>query len=153
MRAGSNPASAQRKVWGLLDAETVFKRPKIVQRSQGTGWGCAVSGYQIRFGRPAASDKPWLNIDGADEGAINPEGTVYGTSLHGLFDADDFRARFLSAVAESRGRSYRLPPVSFESALQAQHDRLADWIEAHLPVERLIDIAATAADVDGFPGW
>ena len=138
---------------GLVDAETVFERPKIVRRSRGIGCGCAVSGYQIRFGRPAAVDAPWLSVDGADEGAVNPGGTVYGTSLHGLFDADDFRARFLSELAESRGRSYRPSPVGFESALQAQHDRLADWVEAHLQVGRLIDIAAAAAGADGFPGW
>ena len=138
---------------GMLDTETVFRHPKIVRRSHGSVWGCSVDGYQIRFGRPETGDVPWLCVDGADEGAVNPGGTVYGTSLHGLFDADGFRSQFLSAVAESRGRSYQPAAVGFESALQAQHDCLADWVEAHIPVDRLIDIAASASAVDDFPGW
>ena len=144
---------------GLLDVETVFERPKISQRSRGVGrdhaGGCdqAVRGYQIRFGRPETGESPWLHVDDADEGAVNPAGTVYGTSLHGVFDADGFRSGFLMAVAESRGRSYRPSPVGFGSALQAQHDRLADWIEAHISTDRLLDLAAAAVAADELPGW
>ena len=138
---------------GLLDTETVFKHPKIVCRSHGTGDGWEIRGYQIRFGRPETRDASWLRVDGSREGAVNPGGTVHGTSMHGLFDADGFRSHFLSAVAEARGRSYRPSPVSFESALQTQHNRLADWIEDHIPIDQLTELAATAADVEDFPGW
>ena len=74
------------------------------------------------------------------EGGVGP-GRYLGTTLHGLFEADGFRAAFLAEVAERAGKRWRWAGTSFEAARQAQIDRLADALEAHLDlgaIERLI---------------
>jgi adenosylcobyric acid synthase len=69
---------------------------------------------------------------------------VFGTSLHGLFESDEFRTTFLDAVAARRHKSLKPSGLSFASARQEQFDRLADLLEDHLDmraVERLIAAA------------
>ncbi len=138
---------------GLLSAETTFERPKIVRRSGGKVAGHRVEGYQIRYGRPVSNDEPWCWIDGQDEGSANRDRSVYGTSLHGIFDADEFRIDLLRTVAEARGRRYQAGPTSYAAALDAHHDHLADWVEAHLDTEHLLDLAATAPPPAAAPQW
>ncbi len=143
---------------GLLEAETRFEEPKIVRRSSGVagtggGSGPPIAGYQIRFGRPMAAGEPWFHLDGADEGVVAPGGTIRGTSLHGLFDADEFRSQFLAQVAEARGRHYQPSTVTFAQELDRYHERLADWVDAALGPTTILDLAATAVPADAAPGW
>lgn len=138
---------------GHLDVETTFATPKILCRSTGTVGDLWVEGYQMRLGRPTSSERPWLDLDGRPEGSVDPSGRVRGTSLHGLFDADAWRASALQALAERRGRLYRPAPRTFAEALDHQQDRLADWLQHHLDVDQLAEIAATAAAPGEGPGW
>jgi adenosylcobyric acid synthase len=67
---------------------------------------------------------------------------VFGTSLHGLFDEDGFRAAFLAEVARRRGKDFVAGGTSFAAARESQIDRLADLVGAHLDmaaVETLIE--------------
>ncbi len=143
----------------LLDSHTVFASPKIVCRSHGTvahtGGLAEVDGYQIRWGRPSGATTPWLEVDGRAEGAVAHSGRslVLGTSLHGVFDNDLFRAELLSSIAERCGRLYEPSPVTLRAAMAAQHDRLADWLEEHSQVERLLELATQAATPGSGPGW
>ncbi|MCO8128159.1 cobyric acid synthase [Acidimicrobiia bacterium EGI L10123] len=145
---------------GLLEVETVFERDKVVRRRTGrTVDGHAqVAGYQIHLGR-AWGDGPWLALDPVDpggpaerEGSRSADGRVRGTSLHGLFDADGVRAG-LSDVAERRGRTFAPHPVPFADRLEAQHDRMADWIGEHLDTAAVSDLTAGAAAPGSEPGW
>lgn len=138
---------------GLLDVDTVFERPKIVCQSRASVAGQRIDGYQIRYGKPRGAQDPWFCVDGDAEGAVRADRTVYGTSLHGLFDADGFRSELLSAVAQARGRDYRPVEISYHGALDAHHDRLADWIETHLDASALLDLASTASPPGSEPGW
>jgi len=139
---------------GLLDVETTFERPKLVRRSRGRADGEEVDGYQIRFGRPSGEGRPWLELDGEPEGCVARSDTVFGSSLHGLFDADGFRSGLLRSVASRRDREYAPAAVGFADELEAYHDRLADWLEADLyDIDRLQTIAATADTVEEAPGW
>ena len=138
---------------GLLDADTVFSEPKIVRQSHGTIGKHRVSGYQIRYGRPLTRCPGWLHLDGDDEGAISHDGTVHGTSLHGLFDADEFRTEFLAGLAETMHRQYSPAPETFSASLEAHHDHLADWIEAHIDIGRVTEMAASAPCPSQAPGW
>ncbi|HYT38001.1 MAG TPA: cobyric acid synthase CobQ, partial [Acidimicrobiia bacterium] len=83
------------------------------------------------------------------EGAASRDGAVIGTSLHGLFESDSFRTAFLEAVAARRGKAFRASGLSFAAAREAQFDRLADLLEAHLDlpaVDKLIASAKTVAE-------
>lgn len=137
----------------LLPGVTEFRRPKIVRRSRGRAGGHPVSGYQIRFGRPSSLGPAWLEVDAEPEGACSPDGLVTGSSLHGLFDDDEFRAALLSEVAAANGRTYRRPETGFAEALERQHERLADWIGAAIELDRIEELASAAATPDEVPGW
>lgn len=144
---------------GLLDVDTVFHGDKVVQLDRGTArigsQQTTVSGYQIRSGRPTVGSTatPFLSLEAGPEGAVDQSGRVWGTSLHGIFDDDSFRHAFLTTAADRTGATWTPAQVSFAEVLDHQHDRLADWAEAHLDLSAIADIAATAAPHDQLPGW
>jgi adenosylcobyric acid synthase len=134
---------------GRLPVTTRFEERKVTLPRRGSALGCPVTGYQIHHGR-TVSDAPWVHLDDAwgrqEEGAAVfeaavVEAAVFGTSLHGLFESDEFRASFLDAVATRRGKQFKPSGLSFASAREAQFDDLADLVESHLDmpaIERLI---------------
>lgn len=136
---------------GLLPCTTTFEEPKIVTPSSGED----VEGYQIRFGRPRpdAGADSWLTLTDGPEGCLSADGHVRGTSLHGLLDADGFRRDLLAEVAALRGRDYAPSATGFADAREAHLDLLGDWVTAHLPLDRLTEMAAQAAAPDQVPGW
>lgn len=162
---------------GLLPVATTFGTPKVVCRSRGwvrsptraqespaRGSGqVPVEGYEIRFGRSRRhGGEPWLALEdeapgAADgvrlEGCVADDGRVLGTSLHGLFDSDAFRRAFLTEVATARGRTVRLSPTPYAEALHAHLEHLADWVEEHLDVDRVLELAGAAVPVGQEPGW
>jgi adenosylcobyric acid synthase len=115
--------------------------------------GQRVGGYQIHHGRVTrgAGARPWIRLDDSygqeDEGTVTTDdpGMVAGTSLHGLFDEDGFRAAFLADVARRRGRAFVPAGRSFAAAREAQIDRLADLVEAHLDLGAVSAILESAA--------
>jgi adenosylcobyric acid synthase len=132
---------------GWLDAETRFLPAKITRQRRGTALGHHVAGYQIHHGLTVTlgDTTSWVHLDDAwgedHDGAASPDARVMGTTLHGLFESDGFRAAFLADVARRRGTVFTPAGVSFRAAREAQFDRLADLLEAHLDlaaVERLI---------------
>ena len=128
---------------GWLDADTVFEPTKVTRQRRGRALGRRVTGYQIHHGRTTGRGPAWIELD--DAYGAGPEGCAdgpwWGTSLHGLLEADGVRAAFLELVACRRHRRWVPAGVSFAAAREAQWDRLADALEAHLDlaaVERLI---------------
>jgi adenosylcobyric acid synthase len=134
--------SAGTRVAGLgwLDVETTFSRDKTLHRRRGTAYGVPVSGYEIHHGQtvPAPGVRPWLALDTPAGGPGNEGATtsgnraVFGTNLHGLFEADDFRRAMLSEVARLRGVPFTPSPTSFAASRESQLDRLGDLVEEHL---------------------
>lgn len=142
---------------GLLDVETTFHREKVVRRRTGrTRSGHPVAGYQIHLGRAQGGD-PWLALDPVDGDRPEAEGSIAGgvraTSLHGILDADALRAALLGEVADRRGRTFRPHAVPFAARLDAQHDRLADWLDQHLDTGAVRGLAARAVPPAEAPGW
>jgi adenosylcobyric acid synthase len=140
---------------GWLPLVTRFAADKTTRLRQSTDrGGSLVQGYEIRHGRTGVLDgwTPWLELadpGGADdvESARDPDALVFGTSLHGLFEEDRFRAAFLSAVAAARGRNWRPTGASFAAARENQIDRVADACAAHLDLPalwRLVERGALA---------
>ncbi|MDU9005707.1 cobyric acid synthase [Sedimentitalea todarodis] len=124
---------------GLLDVTTVMEPAKRLTRvhAEHVASGQMFDGYEIHIGQTAGPDcvRPFARINGDDEGAISSTGRIMGSYLHGLFRHDGFRTAFLSSLdAESAGNSY-------DSGIEATLDALADHIEAHLDVERILAVA------------
>ncbi|MGA2410186.1 MAG: cobyric acid synthase [Candidatus Binataceae bacterium] len=135
---------------GLLPIATIFASEKITARVDAVHIysGLPIAGYEIHCGRISRFDSAALfrigTRDGSPheefEGAMNGSGTVVGTSIHGLFDAPQFRRHFLNQVRERKGLA-PLPFAQIENArtlrLQA-YDRFAEVLQENL------DIAAIA---------
>jgi adenosylcobyric acid synthase len=122
---------------GMLAATTRFEPTKVLRRRTGSALGAPVHGYQVHHGR-VRSEHGWVHLDGPDEHEGARSGNVFGTSLHGMFEADGFRHAFLSEVARARGKAWAGTPYSFAAARTAQHDRLADALDAHVDLSGLL---------------
>ena len=127
---------------GLLDVETRFEHDKMLAHVSGTAFGAAVTGYQIHHGRvrrkPDGTATPWLWFNQEPDGWCADE--VYGTTLHGLFESDDFRRAFLTHVATLNGCRYDPDPVPFSERRQRQFDAVADAMEECLDMSTLLEI-------------
>ena len=129
---------------GWLDVETAFVAEKVTRQRRGHAMGQRVTGYEIHHGvtTRGAAAAAWVHLDdvhGAeDDGAVDPDARALGTSLHGLFEEDGFRAAFLTEVGRRRGKTFVPAGVSFAAARDAQFDRLADLIEVNLDLDAVL---------------
>ncbi len=140
---------------GLLPVVTTFEADKVLACRTGTAIGQPVDGYQIHHGRVrrAAGDAAggegdvWLALDGGRPDGVR-QGRVYGTTLHGLFDGDGFRHRFLAEVAERAGTTFTPGAHTPADHRQRELDRLADHLEASIDLRALSDLIAAAESPD-----
>ena len=137
---------------GLLDVTTRFGSAKVVRRRRGFTMGQPVEGYEIHHGlvERGHGTPAWVHLDDAagaeEEGAVEPErAAVLGTSLHGLFESDGFRASFLTEVGRRRGKAFVPAGTSFQAARETQIDRLADLLEANVDLDRLLGLIESGA--------
>ncbi len=129
---------------GWLDVETAFRPEKVTRQRRGHAMGQGVTGYEIHHGcttrGPDAAG--WVHLDDVygtgDDGGVDPEGRAVGTSLHALFEEDGFRATFLVEVGRRRDKAFVPAGVSFAAAREAQFDRLADLLEAHVDLDAVL---------------
>ena len=125
---------------GLLDVDTVLGERKRLVRTTGRAseGGEAVSGYEMHMGRTAGPDtaRPLLELASGPDGACAANGRVMGCYLHGLFAADGFRRAFLGRL-----RRRDTEGVAYEAIVEATLDALGAHLEAHLDLDRLLEIA------------
>ncbi len=130
---------------GWLPVATEFGGDKVLDRPSGTAsTGEAVAGYRIHHGRVRACGpgaEPWLLAGNGEVLGWRSAG-VLGTTLHGLFEADGFRAALLGDVARRAGKRWAPGGVSFAAARMDRLDRIADTLEAHLDLDRLAALIA-----------
>ncbi|HTY20316.1 MAG TPA: hypothetical protein VMC44_01640, partial [Geobacteraceae bacterium] len=69
------------------------------------------------------------------DGAVSPDGRVFGTYLHGIFDNDGFRTAFLNRLRKEKGIDHVISPAQADPL-----DLLAEHLEKHLDMERLFAI-------------
>jgi adenosylcobyric acid synthase len=123
---------------GLLAVDTVLTPDKTTVTVRGTdvATGEAVTGYEIHLGRTGGADcaRPMLHIDGRPDGAQSEDGRVAGTYVHGLFAADSFRSAYLAGLGVPS-------TLAYDAAVERALGALADHLEAHLDIERLLAIA------------
>ncbi|MFA7283194.1 MAG: cobyric acid synthase [Candidatus Omnitrophota bacterium] len=111
---GAESAKKEISGMGFLPLVTEFGKSKVLSRSEGKeiSSGLKVSGYEIHHGRSRVSGRclPLFRISRRQdkktrcfEGALSLDGRVWGTYLHGVFDADGFRRGFLNRLRARKG--------------------------------------------------
>ncbi len=124
---------------GLLAVDTVLTADKATRNVIGThvSSGERIAGYEIHLGETGGDDceRPFLDLEGRPDGAISADGLVAGTYVHGILASDGFRRAFLAGLGVSGSN------VRYEAAVEAALDGLADHLEAHVDIDRLLTIA------------
>ncbi|MFQ5774285.1 MAG: cobyric acid synthase [Kiloniellaceae bacterium] len=122
---------------GLLDIETELGGDKTLVEAEGIelSTGRAVRGYEMHLGRATGPgpERPMLRLGERFDGAVSPDGRVMGCYLHGLFAADAFRHAFLARLKHRAASG-----LAYEAEIDAVLDRLAEHLEAHLDLDRLL---------------
>jgi adenosylcobyric acid synthase len=95
-------ASGRANGLGLLDIRTVMKGEKTLLRvsARHAPSELTVHGYEIHHGQTqsAALAPLFIRTDGESIGVVDTDGLIWGTYLHGVFDADDFRRWFINRL-------------------------------------------------------
>ena len=117
---------------GLLEMDTVFRGEKVQTQTRGviggvkgllsTLNGLAYEGYEIHMGR-SREKVP----------ALNGSGNIYGSYIHGIFDAPGISDTILRALCNARDISFdALGSYDVQSYKERQYDLLADVVRGGL---------------------
>lgn len=125
---------------GLLDVDTVFHGEKVQTQTKGrlpavpgmlsSLSGMAYEGYEIHMGR---SERAVLPLVG--------HGSVYGSYVHGLFDAPGITDAILQALCRRKGIDpAALGTFDASAYRQQQYDKLADVVRHGLDMKMIYRI-------------
>jgi adenosylcobyric acid synthase len=123
---------------GLLDISTVLIGDKRLAAVGGRFMGARFAGYEMHIGRTTGpgTESPLLTFaDGRPDGAVSVDGRVAGTYVHGLFAGDAARAAWLASLGVAAA------PRSHAAEIERVLDVLADHLEQHVDIGRLISVA------------
>ena len=136
---------------GLLGTTTTFEAAKTTMQVRALSLGGAeppdeVTGYEIHMGK-TQYDPPTqprfkivreggIDVDRLD-GAVSSDASVWGTYIHGVFDAPQFRRRLLNDLRRRRNWA-PLPPNG--APQNAGLDSLATLVREHIDLELLDQI-------------
>jgi adenosylcobyric acid synthase len=146
---------------GLLDATTVLAREKVTRqatarlfapaRFANSGEEPGFCGYEIHLGetglgigtRPLFQLTRLGDAESRNDGAVNDDGSVFGTYLHGLFDSAEGLALLLTHWRNLRGKKVSAAPVIDPLAeRERRYDELAEHYRRNLRMDivyRMID--------------
>ncbi len=112
-----------------------------------------MTGYEIHMGVTTLDKgtRPFSRIFrrgdtsvSVEDGAVSHDGRIFGTYLHGLFENSRFREIYLNSIRLEKGMTLRRGTVK-----QPQHDpfdQLAEQLEKHLDMPRIMDICGLGSD-------
>jgi adenosylcobyric acid synthase len=121
---------------GLLDVTTVLTGAKRLAPASGTTFdGAAFTGYEMHMGRTTgpATAAPFAHLSDGPEGAV--AGRILGSYIHGLFADDAQRGAWLTRLGDGTVQ------VNYARQIEDTLDALADHLEAHIPLPRLLELA------------
>ena len=124
----------------LLDMDTVFQGEKVQTQVAGTfdgvtGMlsglnGMSYTGYEIHMGRSQENLPP-----------VQGRGTVYGSYIHGIFDAPGVSDQILRAICTKKGLDFAaLGTFDLQEYKGRQYDLLADVVRGGLDMELIYRI-------------
>jgi adenosylcobyric acid synthase len=129
-------------------------KDKILARVKATEVrsGLKVSGYEIHHGlsRLAAKYRPFFKVTERgrrpcrdNEGMAATDGSIYGTYIHGIFDAGDFRRDFLNRIRSKKGWSALHKKAGFDPDIEL--DKLARLVRNNTDMKCLYNILGSGA--------
>ncbi len=77
------------------------------------------------------------------EGAF--AGNVYGTYVHGVFDAEETAKALVLALAKEKGVDLSLETMDFAAYKETQYEKLAAGLRAHLNMKEIYRILEEGA--------
>jgi adenosylcobyric acid synthase len=141
----------------LLDVDTTLCADKALcwTEAQWPTLEVSVRGYEIHQGvtdsggsAPLLSNATRSTPDQQDvhrpprgEGAISADGRVWGTYLHGLFDAPGVVPALIERLGAPRAPGQNPVAEASESPAGSHFDRLASHFRSHLDMDRIMKIA------------
>lgn len=139
---------------GLLDATTTIGRKKVTHQvkaiPQIKSWNRKhfLYGYEIHMGETKLGSKvrhlfkiverSGKSVEVMD-GAINLEGNVLGTYIHGIFDNPSFTNWFINLIRRRKGLPSMEDGIK-RTSLDEEYEKLADWVEANINKDLLYQI-------------
>lgn len=120
---------------GLIDMDTVFRGDKVQTQTQGVFQnvpgllsplnGLTYEGYEIHMGRSMEKMPPVVGC-----------GNVYGSYIHGIFDAPGISDAILKAICGKKGVDFdALGTFDLRDYKERQYDILADAVRQGLDME------------------
>lgn len=146
---------------GLLNTETIFEQEKTTTQIEGqiiygnsnflsSKENKEIKGYEIHMGQTILNEgvKPFIKItkrlrDKVDvfDGAINNEGNVFGTYIHGIFDNIKFTRELLNKLREEKGLEKIDANIdSFEDFKEGEYKKIAKLVRNHLDIKKIYEI-------------
>ena len=146
---------------GLLATNTVFELEKTTTQIEGVLdenipgrleelSSSKIKGYEIHMGQTTLKEgaKPFLTINSKlnesvsiADGAINMEGNVFGTYIHGIFDDIQFTRNFLNIIRREKGLDDVESQVrDFEEFKDKEYNKLATVLRASLDMDKMYKI-------------
>ncbi len=140
---------------GLLDFSVSFRPEKTTVQASGMidcreGWmqalnGLLLDGYEIHsgvntFGKDCV---PFLRLNGREEidGAVNRQGNVIGSYLHGIFDTGSFWRALVNRIREEKGMNASDGEVlTIQEFRSREFDRLAAIVRQNLDMDSVYRI-------------
>ncbi len=131
-----------KKGLGLIDMKTVFYHEKQLTQKElrHTPSGSWIKGYEIHHGiSQLQNGKVIIGSKNELLGASSIDGKVWGTYLHGIFDADEFRRWFLNILRKEKGLPpSKEPPLIYN--IDTHLDKLADILRENLDIKQIKSI-------------
>ena len=128
---------------GLLDLRTEMAQEKTLTLTTAIHQpsGCEVRGYEIHHGQSSTGQTQTIfktNV-GQACGQQRADGQIWGTYLHGLFDADEFRRWWIDHLRTRKNLS-PLGTVQTQYNLEHALDRLADIMRKSMDIPKIYEV-------------
>lgn len=141
----------------LLPVTTVFETKKTRTRVRGTFGqlqgtlkglsGIQFEGYEIHMGRTAfdSNCSAMSRVENLLDSSTYQDGAnlsnVYGTYIHGIFDAEAVSTQLIRSLAQAKGISADgFDTIDYKTYKESQYDLLADTLRSHMDMERIYSI-------------
>ncbi len=137
---------------GLLDISTIFKGDKTRTRIHGTIEEehniyhldkRVVEGYEIHMGvtENLGTALPMILLeDGRTDAYMTPDGRIWGSYLHGIFDNEELAFGLVHQIMEEKGIDPEEDELSIAEYKEIQYDKLADLVRNNMDMDRIYRI-------------